>query len=260
MSKKIVETNNYRKFKLSPFNRDVKRSRWLKESLLKFGWIDSKPMDVQRVSENMFEIRDGHHRFVLAMELGIPVKYVETQDNATPFDMNQAERPWNLRDYLQSRIREGYNPAYSVVQTYHEETGISIGLATAMLSGYSAGSGGSYALQFKKGEFKLGDQTNANIVASIVIMCRHIEIPFASHPSFVQALSKISWIKEFDPEVLKKKIKAHRELMKKQASVKDYINLLEEIYNRKSQKRMPLAFMAEESARKRNIAFKGTAK
>jgi hypothetical protein len=257
MSTKIIETNNYSKFLLSPFNRDVKRTRWLKESLLKFGWIDSKPMDVKRLLNGKLEIRDGHHRFVVAMELGIAAKYVETSDEATAFDINMSERPWSMSDYLQSRIREGKNPAYGEVEDFSRETGIAIGLATAMLCGYSAGSGGGYSLKFKKGQLELGDRTHANTVGGIVKFCRSLDIGFASNPLFVQALSKVAWVEEFDPEVLKKKISAHHEMMKKQASTKDYIDLLEEIYNRKSQnrQRLPLSFLAGEMARKRNMGL-----
>jgi hypothetical protein len=44
---------------------------------------------------------------------------------------------------------------------------------------------------------------------------------------------------------MKKKIKAHFELLKKQASKQDYIIMLEMIYNRQSKEKVPLAFNAE---------------
>jgi hypothetical protein len=64
-------------------------------------------------------------------------------------------------------------------------------------------------------------------------------------PNFVKAVSKISWAEGFDLALMKKKIKAHFELLKKQASKQDYIIMLEMIYNRQSKEKVPLAFNAE---------------
>ena len=36
---KILETNNYSRFVISPFNRDVRKNKALEESFLKYGWL-----------------------------------------------------------------------------------------------------------------------------------------------------------------------------------------------------------------------------
>jgi hypothetical protein len=41
--------------------------------------------------------------------------------------------------------------------------------------------------------------------------------------------------------------------MKKQPSKQAYIEMLDSLYNRGSQKKIPLTFLAEEAARKRNV-------
>ena len=60
---RILETNNYGKFVLSPFNREVKRTWRLEQSLLKYGWLDEYPMAVTRLPDGKLRIDDGHNRF-----------------------------------------------------------------------------------------------------------------------------------------------------------------------------------------------------
>lgn len=249
--KKIIETNNYGKFVVSPFNRDVKKTRWLEESMKEHGWLDAYPLHVKRLENGKFEIIAGHHRYAVAQKLGIPVKYVEGKQEVSIHELERATNPWKLRDWLDSHIRTG-KEHYIALMEYHRKTGIGISQCISLLAGYSDGS--RLNNLFKDGTFEVGDMTHANIVGDIVVFCKAYGIPFARSKMFVAAISKVAMADGFNAATLLKKISSHLELMKKQASMKDYIDLLDLVYNRASRTKVPLAFNAEEAARQRSLA------
>ncbi len=217
----------------------------------KYGWIDAYPLHVIRQEDGRLQIKDGHHRFYVAHKLRIPVKYVECKDEITMAEMVRATVPWSMKDYLVSFVRCG-KAAYVVVSNYHKKTGIGLNACISMLAGDSAGSG-NWGKQFKDGTYRLGDPVHADIVGSIVLHCKKCGFLWWKHPLFVQAVSKIAWAEGFDPTVLESKIITYSEHLKKQASKQDYIEMLDSIYNRASRTKVPLAFNAEQAARKRNV-------
>ena len=145
--------------------------------------------------------------------------------------------------------------AYLVVVDFHKKTGIKLNACISMLSGSSAGSG-NWRKQFKDGTYRLGDPAHALLVAELVAHCRKHEFRHWNDTPFVKALSKIAWAEVFDPQVLKSKITAFPEHLKKHGTREEYILMLEAIYNRYSKDLVPLAVKAEEAARKRNVVLK----
>lgn len=252
MGKRILETNNYSKFELLDFNRDVRKTRHLETSMIKHGWIDAYPAHVIRnPNTGKLQIKAGHHRFIVAQKLRIPIKYVECRDEATIHELERSTTPWKLKDYLISYVRLG-KIAYDRVLQYHQETGINLAASISMLGGESAGSNNLHK-QFKDGTYRLGDPTHATIVGDIALCCKQSGFAYACAKLFIEALSKVVWAEGFSPEVLKKKISRYVDHMKKQPSKQAYVEMLDSIYNRGSQNKIPLAFLAEEAARKRNV-------
>jgi hypothetical protein len=242
---KIMETNNYAKFELLLFNRDVGKTKALEASMRKYGFIPAHAIHVVRQSNGKFYIKEGHHRFHVARSLGINIFYVERHDQMSIFEAETAKTNWTLQDYLDAYTRMG-KEAYLAVKEYRERTGIGLSDAISMLAGDSAGSG-NWNPRFKQGTFRLGDPSNSAVVADIVLHCAKLGIAWARHPLFVQAISKVAWVKDFDPATMKNKISVHLHHMRKQPTKQDYINMLEEIYNRQSRVKKPLAFLAEEA-------------
>ena len=255
MGVKILESNNYNKFELTPINRAVQKTRKLQISMQKYGWLDAYPAHVVRNGTGKLQIKAGHHRFEVAKKLGIPIKYVECHDNASIHELEGASRKWTAEDYLDSFVRMGV-PAYITVQDYRERTGIGLRCCIALLAGHSATSGGGLSEHFAKGTYRLGNMSHARVVENIVAQARISGFPYWKNAGFVNAVSKISYADGFASEVMKEKIRTFAHFMKKQASTQDYLEMLESIYNRQSREKTPLAFLAEEAARKRNAVKK----
>lgn len=255
MSTKILETNNYGRFELTPINRQVKKIKNLENSMKKHGWLAAYPAHVVRNGNGKLQIKAGHHRFEVAKKLGIPVKYVESQDDASIHELEAASRKWTAEDYLDSFVRAGKS-AYITLREYWERTGIGLRCCIALLADHSAGSGGDLSEKFAKGTYRLGNMSHARIVESIVAQARVSGFPYWKNAGFVNAVSKISFAEGFASEVMKEKIKTFAHFMKKQAGTQEYLEMLDSIYNRQSHIKIPLAFLAEEAARRRNIGLK----
>jgi hypothetical protein len=251
MAYQIMETNNYSKFVLTDFNRDVRNAYKLRASMMKYGFIPAYAIHVTKELDGKLRIKEGHHRFRVAMELGLPIYYIICNYEASIQETAESTRPWDLKDYLISWARLG-KEAYVAVKEYWEETCIPLNHCIAMLGGHSASSDGFRHL-FKKGRYRLGDPSHAAIVKDLVLHCKKHGIKWAANCLFVQALSRIAWAEGFDPFILKRRISANHNLMEKKACMKDYVIMLDEIYNYKSRVKIPLAFNAEKAARERNV-------
>jgi len=253
---RINETRNYKLFGLNDLNRNVDKSKKkykdLVKSMSRYGWWDDEPMSVIENGNGKFKIKKGHHRFVAAMELGIPVKFIISDKDVPIYEMEQFNPIWGLRDFLDGYSKQG-RPEYAEVKRYHERTGINISDCIALLGGESAGSHNKNNA-FKKGKFTLGNLAIARRVERIVTALRDRKIEIASHSNFVKAISYLCWLKEFDPERLIKKIKSHSYMLHRQPTVDDYLTMLEAIYNRQSKDKVPIGFFAKEAAQERQKA------
>jgi hypothetical protein len=255
MGIQILESNNYSKFEMTEFNRDVRITKRLEASMLKHGWIDACPLHVIRNGGGKLKIKQGHHRFIAAQNIGIPVKYVECRDDATIFDLEATTVRWSMQDYLVSHCRTG-KKEYLKVRQYCDESGISLQLAISMLGGQAAGSD-NFQRDFKEGRYKTKEESNhADTVKDIVLHVKNQGIPFYNHSLLVQAISKIVWVPELSLSQLKNKIKLFHSIFEKKVNLEQYMDLLEETYNRQSRGKLPLKFLAmEESKRRRQFGL-----
>jgi hypothetical protein len=253
MSSAIHATKKYNLFDLSDFNRDIsqKRVKQLMASFEKHGWIEAYPIHCVRGSDGRLKIKAGHHRFVAARALGIAVLYIVCDDEATLPELEKSNPAWSFIDYLKAYARVG-SADHQAVLDYSERTGIGIGQSASLLAGECASSS-NQSKRVKNGSYKLGPQDHANRVAYLVMSTKEIGVPFATHPLFVSAISCVSKIPEFNPQTFLQRLATMPSLATKQATRDGYLDLIETIYNRKTQKRTALAFLAKEAARERAI-------
>jgi hypothetical protein len=147
------------------------------------------------------------------------------------------------------------SPEHLTIKEYHERTGIGIGSCISMLSGQCASSG-NHIEKFKNGDIALGDPTHAGVVADIVLHMKKCGISFASTNLLIQAISKTVMVDGFDISIFKHKIGTFPSMITKKQNQAQYLMMIEEIYNYKSNKtRLPVAFLAEASAKARKESF-----
>jgi hypothetical protein len=147
-------------------------------------------------------------------------------------------------------------PDYIAVRDYHKRTGIPLGLCTGLLGGHQGG--GNFYDVFKVGMYKVRDTSLAEPVAEIVMGCADRDVKFARHQLFVEAVAQCWLTGKLDVETFLARVSSAPQLIKKCATKSDYLNMIEEVNNYRSHKKIPLAFLAREAARKRSILRKGT--
>ena len=243
-------TKDYGLFQLHDFNRNADKLRYLEESMRKHGWIEAYPMHVFNNGKGKLKIKAGHHRFEVARKLGIAARFAVCDDTATIHELERATRPWNLKDYLVSHLREGKNAAYIEVDQYQRETGIGLSNCISILGGELAASNNK-SDSFKNGTYKINDGGRGDVISQIVKAMKKNGVKFATHSNLVLAISRIVFIKELDLNRLVSKIKTFAHFIEKQPCTESYIKMIEDIYNRQAGKKVPLAFLADEAARKR---------
>ena len=253
MSKTIQSTKDYSKFELNDFNRDVKKVSFLEASMRKEGWIDAYPMHVIKNGSNTLKIKAGHHRYEVAVALGIPVKYVICDDDASIYDLEKSTNPWSPNDYLTSFIGLG-KPEYIAVKEYMEETGIPLGATISILGG-ETGQSSNKLIAFKDGKFKLGKKFYSEQIKDIVLYLRGCGVGFASASLFVNAIAKMIRLDEFSISKFKEKASTHRGLFEKQQNLTAYLDLIESVYNRGNRNKKPLSFLAIETSKERQRSF-----
>lgn len=255
----LHSTKDYSKFELCQFNRSVEKTKFLRESMKKHGFIPAYPIHCNASDNGRLAIKAGHHRFEVAQELGIPLFYVVTEDSATIHELEKATTKWSINDYMNSFAKCGVD-AYVKVKEYHERTGIPLKQCISMLGGESAGSG-NQSTKFKHGEFKLADWNHADEVADVVLHCKGLGIR-STDSIFVQTISRCMFVPEFSPEVFKLRAASNVVRFKPCRLVIEQIALFEEIYNMKArnENRLPLTFLANKAMAERVACKKNPAK
>jgi ParB/Sulfiredoxin domain len=248
----ILKTYDYDRFILTNFNRDVKKYKKLFASMKKHGFIPPYAVHVTRETDGRLRIKEGHHRFEIAQRLHLPIYYIVCKYKASIQEMAESIRVWDLEDYLVSWSRCG-KEAYLKVKEYWEETGISLCHCISMLAGFAAGND-TFREDFKGGTYRLGDPSHAAIVKDLVLHCRKMGIKWAGHSMFVAALSRVALAEGFDLRAMKRRMKANLFFIQKQPTLKEYINMLETVFNYHSREKVPLALNTEKAARERQAA------
>lgn len=252
----LKQTKNYDMFIMNELNRDIYHLDDLIKSMKRYGfWPDEPISTIHSEDKKKLVITDGHNRFAAARTIGVSVWYIVTDDIGVSLqERNKLKKPWTLQDYLTSYSRNPANSAYIAVKNYMQETGIPLGLAISILAGESAGSS-NRVNQFKNGGYKIGDQTHASQIKRVVTTMKALGLPIATTSFFIQALSKCLWVKEFSVQRFINKISTYASLAEKQANLDQYLGLIEKIYNRQSQNKINISFLAKEEALIRQSSF-----
>jgi hypothetical protein len=251
----LQSTKEYSRFELCQFNRNIQKTKFLKESMQKHGFIPAYPIHCERGPGNRLRIKAGHHRFEVAQELGISVYYVISDDSAGIAELEWATNKWTIKNYLESYSRCGMAD-YVKLAEYVERTQIPLSLAISMLGGECASSG-NLLNRFKLGKFVITGEAHAEMVADIVLFCSRKGIR-SRDVIFIQSLSRCLFTPEFNAESFKAKAKINVAMFKPCRSVAEQTAIFEAVYNMKTRadNRMPLAFMVSKAMAARSISSK----
>jgi len=249
MAGRIFENFNYDSFELCQLNRPIHNNSRLKASMKKYGWLDAYPAHVVKERGKKL-IKAGHHRFVIAQELGLPIKYVVCNDHLSLDDLEKTHSRWSSPDYLYAYVQQK-NPEYIALKNFHGKTKIGLMVCVALMTG-NLNVAASASAAYKGGRFKITTAQHANNVGDMILFCATLGFKEAKDNRFVAAISRVLLIEDIDTARLRSKLQWQVASLKPQVSMKDYLGLLEEIYNKGTDTKIPLSFLAQ-NIKKNNI-------
>lgn len=250
----IQETENYARFELLPFNRNVRKVASLRDSMQKYGFLDAYPLFClpTKGSKQILRIRDGHHRFHVARELGLPIKYVQVDSEVSVAELAAATQPWNLMDFVISGARDGDEDLIQL-EDMQREIGLPVSITASFMAGYAVDSA-SVSRAIRGGYYRVTPEGVKHLlrVADLAAHCATSGAGFTRRIGFLRAISRILFVEELDVQELKDKITAYPQLLTEHRNVDEYTRMLEELYNfQRRANRLPLFFLAGEAMKER---------
>ncbi len=215
-------------------------------SMQTFGFLPSKSIQCYQDGKK-FVIIDGHHRFIAAKNLQIPVLYVvePRSHQATIAPGNRLQRQWNAKNFVEMYAKRG-NPAFLELLEY-ANLGIPIMNAALLLSGYSSNAAGCKAVY--DGTLKVVTREKIEIIASFLREQGHTNGAYRNQ-NFINAFELCLRVADFDPSQLTRKLAANPKALTRTANVNQTLDQLEEIYNYHQTIKVPLAFLARQSKKR----------
>lgn len=250
----VQESKQYGNFITSKENRGTNPGNLknIIDSMKKYGWIPAFPMLVSE-DAGAYTIIDGQHRMVAAQTLGIPVLFVVVEkDHIEVRDINCAQRAWTVTDFLSSYVNQNTRD-YVELADYIKKTHIGLTAAITMFIGNTQ-SGSNALAQFKSGDFKIKDRETPATVAHILGALKD-RCPFVMERQFICALLQVMKVPGFNSMKFMTKCESHIEILKKSPTLRDYINVIESVYNfhTATDSRLAIAFEASKLAVDRKL-------
>lgn len=178
--------------------------------------------------EGKLGIADGQARFEAAKRMKLPIFYI-VREKVTIADVSAANRvqtPWSPRDYVHSFAEQGkkdYIKLRSFIQQFH----LPVTTSASLLGGKQSGGG---VESLRTGQFRVINEAHAYKVAHVIISLKKL-IPFATDRPLAVAIMHLFHIKGFDAERMIHKVEMQSSKMVKCASMMQYVELIEDIYN-----------------------------
>jgi hypothetical protein len=249
---KIEQTTNYGLFTYHENQQPMSpvRVRRVIESMRSTGFWPSKPIGVYR-SAGKLVIIDGHHRFEAAKTLGLPIIFVEEPKSHEHLIgvANSIVGTWKNESFAKLYASRGNRDYEDLL--FYVERGIPLKQASSLLCGESAHSGNS-GQRVRHGTFKIKTDKYINAVLCIIDTVKEVA-PEITKRAYIDALSLLLFLPEFDQDVLIKRIQAHPTGIVRCADKSQALEALEEVYNFRAREKTPLAFLAKDAARKRGL-------
>lgn len=222
-------------------------------SMIKHGFLPSKPIQCYRRPDRKLIIVDGHHRFEAAKSLGFDFFYVvETEAAQEAMPDVQRSLSWKTGDFIRQYAMRG-NKDYVVLSSYIHR-GLPAAIAGSLLINQSAGSGNA-AKVIPSGAFKVKTTDHADKILSL--MEENPTTKVFSHVNFIKALSMCLWVNEFDFATFKKRAEQNWHMIPNCSNIPDFLQSIEEVYNFRAQLKHPIAHLAKKVARDRALSATG---
>jgi hypothetical protein len=230
----VFETTEYSAFKTLDGNRNLNPANLarLKKSM------QGELLQVPIIVNEKMEIIDGQHRFESCKDLGLPLCFIIVKGYELPqvHKLNAIARNWSLHDYLDSYADLGLND-YILAKKFMLKYKIPINACLQMLSGTNTGGGYNSKTVFTEGAFKIKDYSKACMLASQILAVGKF-YEGNKRQYFMAAMVFVSDNPTFNFRTFLRKLAMQRTALVHCANKKQYVMLIEDIYNHHSQNKV----------------------
>jgi len=251
---RLYSTSIYDMFTQNASNRPQHEDSVLEESMRAHGFLSAFPIRCSHGSPGKLVVNQGHHRLHYAKRLKIPVYFVIDD---TPIDIWELEgsskNRWSSADFVESRARSGH-PEYRALLSYQKKHKLTLGAASALLQGNTVSEGNALK-DIKRGDFKRGDPKHGEMVIAVLDALAPFNLSFVRSSSFVKAVSMMVRIPELNHAQLLLRAASQGHRLAKRATAKDYLSLLQDLYNYGSRAPLAVALRAVAVCKRRQETF-----
>lgn len=221
------------------------------QSIAKGGYWASKPIGCVRIA-NKLTVIDGHHRLEAAKRLGVGVYYVveKTERSDDIGEENYLVRKWSNLSFAKMYANRG-NTDYAELIRYSDKFGIPLRTAASLLRG-EAGHSCNAGNPVRTGSFTIKTRESIGVVVSFI---DHLgaSCPVVKTKIFIEALSILLFVREFDHTLLMRKIDVNPRMLEKCNNRDQMLTQIEDLYNFRTRDKVPLAFLAKKKMAERGV-------
>ena len=222
----VMKTHDYELFEIMGTNRDID---WQKVSDIANNFDDAISKATPIIVNEKYEIIDGQHRYHVCEQLGKPIYFMKFKglDVTHSIEMNKRKSDWITLDFVKSFARRGHRE-YQYLLNFMESRKISIKSAL-LLSNRNCG--GVYE-KIRNGNYSndkkhIGER-NYRQIKQFKPYFQHWEQAF-----FIGAFTRVNRHENYDHEYMIEKMEFCRDLLYRTNNIKNYTEMLVNIYNRK---------------------------
>jgi hypothetical protein len=182
-------------------------------------------------------IIDGQHRFTACVKLDMPIYYVMAENIALRdiARMNSNTDKWKNSDFLQAYIKLGIKD-YQTLGAFMKKYHCSYSLAVSLLMHGKVRHNGRNIEWFRDGDFKATHIDYGTVFIQGVDELFDAYV-FYRHAPLLEAVEKLNKKGLWDFDTMKRKLQENRHQMDKQTTAKNYMYLLDRIYNTRNRER-----------------------
>ena len=236
--RQVDVTSDYEVFQRMPGNRQVSENHIL------------RLMEAMRIHDlftpilvnQEFQVVDGQHRLEARRRLGLPVPYYWTEGLGLPEvqKLNSTQKGWTNDDYVRAYIELG-NQNYVQYQWFRRKYSLPHVPSIWLLSGSDTKSMSS---TFKEGNFVVKDLEGAKAKAAMLGELAPIFSHWKDAP-FIKAVLFCLHRTGFDFKTFVHRATQNPTMLKPCTTIDGYMLLIEDCYNYRAQKKVPLRYGAK---------------